>query len=151
MAMVVPQHETEWKVFIIFVNYSGIKLKRCASSTQEQLRLYSLKSSLILTLNEWRFNLSFSWVSLLFLNGWRVSVVPYYVTTHPPAIQKQHWPSGKAQIESPLIECEWAFRIRALFSIICMDITQLPFGFLSLNFHLLWSGYSTALYIPPYL
>jgi hypothetical protein len=29
------------------------------------------KSSL--TLNEWRFNLSFSWVSMLFLNSWRVS------------------------------------------------------------------------------
>ena len=43
------------------------------------------KSSL--TLNEWKFNLSFSRVSLLFLNSWRVSVVPYYVTTHPPAVQ----------------------------------------------------------------
>jgi hypothetical protein len=42
------------------------------------------------TLNEWKFNLSFSRVSLLFFNSWRVSVVPYYVTTHPPAIQKQH-------------------------------------------------------------
>jgi hypothetical protein len=41
-----------------------------------------------LTLNEW--NLSFSRVSLLFLNSWRVSVIPYYVTTHLPAIQKQH-------------------------------------------------------------
>jgi hypothetical protein len=30
-------------------------------------------------------------VSMLFMNSWRVSVVPYYVTTHPPAIQKQHW------------------------------------------------------------
>jgi hypothetical protein len=47
------------------------------------------KSSL--TLNEWKFNLSFSQVSLLFLNSWRInSVVPYYATTHPPAIQKQH-------------------------------------------------------------
>ena len=51
---------------------------------------------------------------MLFLNSWRVSVVPYYVTTHPPAIQKQHWHSREAQIEPPLIECEWAFRIRAL-------------------------------------
>ena len=25
---------------------------------------------------------------MLFLNSWRVSLVPYYVTTHPPAIQK---------------------------------------------------------------
>ena len=50
-------------------------------------RSYS-KSSL--TLNEWKFNLSFSRVSLLFLNSWRVSVVPYYVTTHSPVIQKQH-------------------------------------------------------------
>jgi hypothetical protein len=55
-----------------------------------RLRLYS-KSSL--TLEEWRFNLSFPWVSMLFLNSWGVSVVPYYVTTHSPAIQKQHWHS----------------------------------------------------------
>ena len=52
------------------------------------LSLYS-KSSL--ALKEWMFNLSFSRVSLLFLNSRRVSVVPYYVTiTHSPAIQKQH-------------------------------------------------------------
>ena len=24
---------------------------------------------------------------MLFLNSWRASVIPYYVTTHPPAIQ----------------------------------------------------------------
>jgi hypothetical protein len=60
---------------------------------------------------EWKFNLSFSRVSLLFLNSWRVSVVPSYVTTHPPAIQKQHSHSREAQIEPPRIECEWAFRI----------------------------------------
>jgi hypothetical protein len=75
------------------------------------LRPYS-KSSL--TLNEWKLNLSFSRVSLLFLNSLSVSVVPYYVTNHPPAIQKQHWHSREAQIEPPLIECEWAFRIQAL-------------------------------------
>jgi hypothetical protein len=46
--------------------------------------LYSKRS---LTLKEWRFNLSFPWVSMLFLNSWRVSVIPYYVTTHSPAIQ----------------------------------------------------------------
>jgi hypothetical protein len=51
---------------------------------------------------------------MLFLNNWRVSVVPYYVTTHPAAIQKQHWHSREAQIEPRLIECEWAFGIRAL-------------------------------------
>jgi hypothetical protein len=78
---------------------------------KRHLRPYS-KSSL--TLNEWRFNLSLSWASVLFLNMWRVSVLPYYGTTHPPAIQKQHWHSREAQIEPPLIECEWAFRIRAL-------------------------------------
>jgi hypothetical protein len=79
----------------------------------EDIRPYS-KSSL--TLNEWRFNLSFSWVSVLFLNSWRVSVVPHYVTTHPPAIQKQHWHLREAQIEPPLVECEceWAFRIQAI-------------------------------------
>jgi hypothetical protein len=52
-----------------------------------------------LALNEWRFNLSFSWVSMLFLNSWMVSVVPYYVTNHPPANQKQHLQSREAQIE----------------------------------------------------
>ena len=48
------------------------------------------KSSL--TLNEWRFNLSFSWVSyFLFWRSWGVSVEPnYYVATQPPSIQKQH-------------------------------------------------------------
>jgi hypothetical protein len=51
---------------------------------------------------------------MLFLNSCRASVIPYSVTTHPPAIQKQQWHSREAQIESPLIECEWAFRIRAL-------------------------------------
>ena len=82
---------------------------------KDDLRLYS-KSSL--TLNEWRFNLSFPWVSMLFLNSWRFSVIPYYVTTHPPAIQKQRWPSREAQIEPqiepPLFECEWAFIIQAV-------------------------------------
>jgi hypothetical protein len=75
------------------------------------------KSSLTLTLNEWKFNLSFSRVSLLFLNSWRVSVVPYYVTTHPLAILKQHWHSREAQIEPPLIECERALRIQAYVSL----------------------------------
>jgi hypothetical protein len=53
---------------------------------------------------------------MLFLNSWRVSVVPYYVTTRPPAIQKQHWHSREAQIEPPLFECECecGFRIQAL-------------------------------------
>jgi hypothetical protein len=72
------------------------------------LKAYSL------TLNVWRFNLSFSWVSILFLNIWRVSVVPYYVITHPPAIQKQHWHSREAQIEPPLSKCEWAFSIQMI-------------------------------------
>ena len=50
------------------------------------IRLYS-KSSLTLTLNEWRFNLNFSQVSMLFLNSWRVSrhIVRYH--TNHPAIQ----------------------------------------------------------------
>jgi hypothetical protein len=38
------------------------------------------------------------------MNSWRVSAVPYYVITHPPAIQKQHWHSREAQIEPPLIK-----------------------------------------------
>jgi hypothetical protein len=57
-------------------------------------------------------------VLMLFLNSWRASVIPYSVTTHPPAIRKLHWHSREAQIEPPLIECEceceWAFRIRAI-------------------------------------
>jgi hypothetical protein len=74
------------------------------------------KSSLTLTLNEWRFNMSFSWVSMLFLNSWRVSSHIVRYDTKPPAVQKQQWHSREAQIEPPLIECqcEWAFRIRAL-------------------------------------
>jgi hypothetical protein len=77
----------------------------------QNLRPYS-KSSL--TLNEWRFNLSFSRVSMLFLNSWRVSSHIVRYDTTPPAIQKQHCHSREAQIEPPLIECEWAFRIRAI-------------------------------------
>ena len=34
--------------------------------------------------------------------------------TNPPAIQKQHWHSREAQIEPPLFECEWAFRIQVI-------------------------------------
>jgi hypothetical protein len=52
------------------------------------------KSSLILTLNERRFDLSFSWVPLLFWQSWGVSIEPKYVTTHPPPIQKQQWHSS---------------------------------------------------------
>jgi hypothetical protein len=77
-------------------------------------RPYS-KSSL--TFDEWRFNLSCSWVSMqtmLFLrNSWRVSSHMVRYDTSPPTIQKQQWHSSEAHIELPLIECEWAFRIRA--------------------------------------
>jgi hypothetical protein len=76
------------------------------------MRPYS-KSSLILTLNEWRFNLSFPWVSMQFLNSWRVSSHIVSYDTSPPAIQKQQWHSREAHIELPLFECEWAFRIQA--------------------------------------
>jgi hypothetical protein len=90
--------------------------KKCLRKPIQCLfQIYARKTSR--TLNEWRFNLSFSWVLMLFLNSWRASVIPYYVTTHPPAIQKQHWHSREAQIEPPLIECEWAFRIRAMESV----------------------------------
>jgi hypothetical protein len=90
--------------------YKSYKL----STQYVYLRLYS-KSSLTLTLKEWRFNLSFFWVSVVFLNSWRVSPVPYYVTNHPLAIQKQHWCTREAQIQPPLFEYEyeWAFRIQA--------------------------------------
>jgi hypothetical protein len=45
--------------------------------------------------------------------GGLVSYLVYHVTTHPLAIQKQHWHLREAQIESPLTECEWAFRTQA--------------------------------------
>ena len=32
----------------------------------------------------------------------------------PPAFQKWQWQSQEAQIEPPLVKCEWAFRVRAL-------------------------------------
>jgi hypothetical protein len=83
------------------------------------IRPYSKSSlTLTLTLNEWRFNPSFSRVSMLFLNSWRVSSHIVRYDTSPPAIQKQQWHSREAQIELPLIECEceWAFRIRAILS-----------------------------------
>jgi hypothetical protein len=98
-------------------------LKTIKYCTPWVLRLYA-KSSL--TLIEWRFNLSFPWVSVLFLNSRRVSVAPYYVTTKPtnqepgnevantPAIQKLHWHSREAQIEPPLFECDRAVGIQAL-------------------------------------
>jgi hypothetical protein len=59
------------------------------------LRLYS-KSSL--TLKEWRFNLSFPWVPMPFLNSWRVSSHIVRYDTNPLAIQKQQWHSREAQI-----------------------------------------------------
>jgi hypothetical protein len=85
---------------------------RCRGFESIVLRPYS-KSSL--TLNEWKFSLSFSRVSLLFLNiaGGLVSY-RYYVTilTFPAAIEKQRWLNLHSCIE---YECEpWAFRIRVL-------------------------------------
>jgi hypothetical protein len=35
---------------------------------------------------------------MLFSKSWMVSVVPYYVTTHPPAIQKRNWQSCQVQM-----------------------------------------------------
>ena len=69
------------------------------------LRLYS-KSSLTLKECFW-------------IVGGLVSYEPNNVTTHPPAIQKQHWHSREVQIEHPLFECEreWAFRIQAIESL----------------------------------
>jgi hypothetical protein len=67
------------------------------------IRLYS-KSSLTLSEIEWRFNLSFPWVSMLFLNRWRVSSHIVRYGTNPPAIQKVWVSSREAQIEPPLIE-----------------------------------------------
>jgi hypothetical protein len=72
----------------IIVYWKSMLVPSLRGRTWSRGRIYS-KSSL--TLNEWRFNLSFPWVSMLFLNSWWVRAVPYYVTTHSPAIQKQHW------------------------------------------------------------
>ena len=49
-------------------------------------RPYS-KSSLTLKLNEWKFNLSFSRVSVRFLYSWRASVIPYYATSRLLTLQ----------------------------------------------------------------
>ena len=75
-----------------------------------------------------RFNLSFSWVSMLFLNSWRVSSHIVRYDTNPPAVQKQHWHSMEVQIEPPLFECEreWAFRIQAIVYCFFYTSPELP-------------------------
>jgi hypothetical protein len=45
------------------------------------------------------------------LEGEYSRIVKY--DTNLLAIQKQQWHSREAQIEPPLFECEWAFRIQA--------------------------------------
>jgi hypothetical protein len=57
------------------------------------------------------------WVSMLFLNSWRVSSHIVRYETNPPVIQKQHWHSSEAQIEPPLFESKWALRIQAYRSV----------------------------------
>ena len=57
----------------------------------EIIRPYSKSSLLTLTLNEWRLNPSFSRVSILFWNSWRVSSHIVRYDTSPPAIQKQQY------------------------------------------------------------
>jgi hypothetical protein len=109
----VTQQSNKANKMLSYIRRSTLNICEYLSLVRSHLRPYS-KSWLTLTLNEWRFNQSFSWLSVLFLNTWRVSVLPYSVTTHSPAIQKQHWQSRKAQIETRPIECEWAFRIQAL-------------------------------------
>jgi hypothetical protein len=100
------------KTLVVFVNLVG-KGKRAMT-----VRLSFTKLSPVF----YKLTLSFPWVSVLFLNSWRVSVVPYYVTTHPPpAIQKQHWHSREAQIEPPLFECEWTSRVQAYVCLIQND------------------------------
>jgi hypothetical protein len=95
-------------------------------------RLYS-KSSLTLALKEWRFNLSFPRVWVLFLNSW--STVHRHVVrydTNPPAIQKQHWHSREVQIEPALFECERAFRIQA--GVSCSSTGHITQGNFCCNF-----------------
>ena len=56
--------------------------------THGHLRVFRPYSKSLLTLNEWKFNLSISRVSLLFLNSCKASGIRYYVTTYPPAVFK---------------------------------------------------------------
>jgi hypothetical protein len=76
------------------------RLKLHSLSVSEQFRIQALRpySKSSLTLIEWKFNLSFSWVSMLFLISWRVSSHIVRYNTNPPAIQKQQWHSREAQI-----------------------------------------------------
>jgi hypothetical protein len=92
--------------------HQKLKLTMIRVSFDQVLRPYS-KSSL--TLNEWRFNLSFFRVSMLFFNSWRVSGHIARYDTSSPAIQKQQWHSEKLRMNFHSLSVhEWAFRIRAL-------------------------------------
>jgi hypothetical protein len=83
-------------MIVIAVPYSELRVEwQPANKVNPSLRLYSKRS---LTLIEWRFNLSISWVSMLFLNSWRVSSHIVRYNTNPLAIEKQHWHSREAEI-----------------------------------------------------
>jgi hypothetical protein len=58
-------------------------------NSEQLLTDYRPYSKSSLTLTEWRFNLSISWVSMLFLNSWRVRSHIVRYDTNPPTIQKQ--------------------------------------------------------------
>jgi hypothetical protein len=64
------------------------ELSQCDSNPVLMWKDYRPYSKSSLTLNEWRFNLSFSRVSMLFLNSRRVSSHIVRYDTSPPAIQK---------------------------------------------------------------
>jgi hypothetical protein len=92
------------------------KLPNCSISQYVQIKTIAC---ILKAHNEWRFNLmSFSWVSMLFLNSWRVSshIVRYDMTSGLQLFKNSNDTREKlAQIELPLIECEreWAFRMQA--------------------------------------
>jgi hypothetical protein len=75
------------------------------------------KSSLTHTHTQWvevQSELLSSVILLFWIAGWLVSYQLYYVTTHAPSsYRKYHWHLREAQIEPPLIECEWDFRVQA--------------------------------------
>jgi hypothetical protein len=112
--------------FVSFILNSFFHLK----SLNLDYRLCILKAHSH-SLNEWRFNLSFSWVSTLFLNNWSVNSHIVRYDTNPAAIQKQHWHSREAQIEPPLFECESAFRIYRRYSLYIYNLVKLLWKFKS--------------------
>jgi hypothetical protein len=62
--------------------------------------------------------MSFSWVPVLFLNSWRVSVVPYYVTILTLQLDSKTALTLKRGSNWTSTHCEWAFKIQAGVSLV---------------------------------